>query len=192
MQIRTVYPTLTGRTRMFVRIRSVIRYLFMLAGLAAVIVNLCVRGKPWSLVVCWSLFSMWNIVFEPDTFEFSHISMLVKVLFYVVVLLALIDYLLSSQRWALFVIPIVVFSTMIVTSVLFLIDIRQSMRNSMPLIWLMIYSLVGAIVYFGALKDYSWPVIVMGSISAAMLVVCIFFNKAFISELKKRFHTDRK
>ena len=191
MQIRTVYPTLNYKTRMFVRLRSIFRIIFIMAAIASVIVNMAVRGKPWSIVVLWSIISAWNIVFEPDTFELNHISIIVKILFYVVVLLALIDVCLVANGWALFVIPIVVFSTMIVTSILFLIDIRQSMRNSMPVIWLMLYSLVGAIVYFGFLHDYSWPVIVMASIAAALLIVCVCFNKTFITEIRKRFHTSR-
>lgn len=189
MKIRTVYPTLTRRSRIFLKIRHLCKYLFLLAGLVSAITNLVVRGKPWSIIVIWSLISIWSLIFEPDAFELNFISVIAKALFYVVVLLALIDICLTSAGWALFVIPIVVFSAQIAEAVLFVIDIRQSMRNSMPVIWLMIDSLVAMAIYFGVMKDFSWPVIVMGSVSAALLIVCICFNKAFVEELRKRFHT---
>ena len=189
MQIRTVYPTLTRYRRVFIKIRHICKIIFIVLGLASVIVNLAVGGKPWSLVAVWGLIMTWALIFDRTPFEYNWISVIASLLFYVVVLLALIDYCLTSKGWALFVIPIVVFSTLIVSAVLFFIDIRHSMRSSMPVFWLMFFSLMAALVYFLILGDFSWPVIVMGSIAGGLLLICIFFNKAFITELKKRFDT---
>lgn len=189
MRIKTVYPTLSKYSRFFVKFHNIMKIVFVVAALGSVIVNLFVKGKPWSIVVVWSLITVWNLILSPNIFELNTISITVSLLFHVVVMLALIDFCLTINSWAYFVIPIVVFSTLIVAAVFFFIDIKEDMHNSMPVIWLIILSLVGMVVSIVVLNEHSWPVIVMGSISAVLLIVCIFFNKLFMLELKKRFHT---
>ena len=189
MKVKIVYPELSKPKRFFYHTRSVVRVVFLLAALTCLFTNWAVKGKPWSIVVVWSLFSIWNLVFSPDTIEFNMISQIVKLLFFSIVLLGLIDICLV-QGWALFVIPIVVFSGLLVTSVFFFIDVNAQSQNSMPLVAMAICSLIAYGVCRHFYPDAGWPMIVMGAVALSLLILCILFNKEFVNELKKRFHTN--
>ena len=189
MQISNSYPTLNKQTRLFLKIRSVCRYIFLAAALACAIVNVATHTKPWSVVVIWSLWSAWNLFLSPDIIEFNLLSQTCKLAYYVTILLILIDICLAPG-WALFTVPIVLMSFIVASAVFFFIDVKAQMQNSMPLMWLVSLSLIGSIAVMVYNHDIQWPVIVLASTAFAMLVVFIFFHKQVLLELKKRFHTN--
>jgi uncharacterized membrane protein len=90
----------------------------------------------------------------------------------------------------MFVIPIICFAALIVTTVILLIDYKSQLKNTMPMMWLVIFSLVLTVVSFTGVIDTSWPVIVLGSIAFSVLLLFVFFHNDFVRELKKRFHTN--
>ena len=190
MKVRNIYPEVTRQNMLFMKARHIARYLFIAAAIICALVNIRVKGKAWSLVVIWALLSVWELVFSPDAIEFNFISQSVKIMLYTVVLLAIIDYFLAPG-WAEFVIPIIIFSTVIFAAVVFFIDVHSQMKNTMPIIWVVVCSLLAAAVYAISKREMNWPMIVLVCVSLSMLIAFIFFNEAFILELKKRFHTNK-
>ncbi len=189
MKVEITYPRIDHQSRILYKIRNIIRYLSILAAVTCVIVNLLVKGKAWSVVVLWSLWMAWSLLFSPDRIEFNFISQIVKTIIYVCVLLLLIDVILV-HGWAEFVIPIVLFSGLIAATLFFLIDIRYQMKNSMPLIWIMLISLAVTGYMISTRPHIDWPVFVLGGIALAILLVFLFFHNEFVMELRKRFHTN--
>ncbi len=189
MKIEHTYPTLPKQNRIFLKIRNVMKYVFFIAALICLMVNFFTKGKAWSLVAVWSIWMVWNLIFSPDIIELNLISQTVKLLFFTCVLLILIDVFLSSG-WAIFVVPIVAFSGLIMTAIFFFIDINSQIQNSMPMVWLIVASLGAVIYFYFRSPSINWPLIVLGGVALSMLLVCIFFHEAFMLELKKRFHTN--
>ncbi len=189
MVVREVYPQLSKQNRTLLKIRNVVGYVFLTASLVCLVVNYMIKGKPWSVVVVWSICSVWDIVFSPDRFEFNVINQTVKVVFHVIVLLWLIDICLVRTGWYKFVVPIVCFGALILTAIMLFIDINAQIHNSMPMIWLIIFS-VGFVVFMIINSEIEWPVIVLGSVAVALLCLSILYHKEFLLELKKRFHTN--
>lgn len=189
MKVRIVYPQFPKRNNTFSRLQMAFTYIFLIAAVSCVIVNLAVGGKLWCLIVLWSLWGIWKMVISYDLVEFNIIFQTVKILFYVVVLLFLIDHFLVSG-WAAFVVPIVCFSTQIFLIIMYFIDASKQTRNSMPMFFLVLVSLVAFIALWQFLNGVNWPMIVVGSLSLVMILIAFFaYRKEFAFELRKWFHT---
>lgn len=190
MKAEITYPKFKRASNAPKILRTVFTWLFLAAGIACTVTNLAIGGKKWFLVVDWSLISIWSTVIASSKFEVNKISQTVKVLFYVVILLVTIDYFLAPG-WAEFVVPLVCFGTLILLCIFFVMDIRGSMQNTMPIMWVVIISLLSTVVYIYARKTIKWPLIVLASVCGGVsLLGIIFFGKELLIELKKRFHTD--
>lgn len=189
MVIKEVYPELSKQNRAILKIRNIVRYVFVVASIACLVTNYLVKGKPWSIVVVWSIFTAWNMIFSPDRFEFNMINQTVKLVFHVCVLLWLIDICLVQAGWYKFVIPIVCFGALLLTAVFLFIDVNAQIHNSMPMIWLIVFS-IGFVVFMVVHSEIEWPVIVLGSVAVGILSLSIFYHEEFLLEIKKRFHTN--
>lgn len=189
MKVEITYPELDKVNILFLKSRRIVKWLFLTAGAACVIVNISVKGKAWSAVVVWSLLTVWDMIFSPDSVEFNFISQIVKAVFHVCVLLALIDVCLAPG-WSMFVIPIILFAALIMTTLVLLIDYKSQLRNTMPMMWLVVFSLILTVFSIIGITELNWPVIVLGSIARSVMILFVFFHNDFIRELKKRFHTN--
>lgn len=189
MKVEITYPELDKVNILFLRSRRIVKWLFLVAGAACIMVNIAVKGKPWSVVVIWSLLTVWNMVFSPDSVEFNFISQTVKAVFHVCILLGLIDVCLAPG-WSMFVIPIILFAALILTTLILIVDYKTQLRNTMPMMWLVVFSLILTVVSFFGITEMNWPMIVLGSIALSVLILFIFFHNDFVRELKKRFHTN--
>ena len=188
MVVKEVYPHIDRQIRVYQTVRNIARYVFIAAALVCLITNYLTGGKFWSAVVVWSIITAWNIFFSPDRFEFNAISQTVKVIFHAVVLLWLIDLCLVQAGWYKFVIPIVCFGALLLTVVFLFIDIKAQIHNTMPMIWLIIFS-IALSVFLIIRAETEWPVIVLISVAAGLLCLSLFYHEEFILEIKKRFHT---
>jgi hypothetical protein len=101
----------------------------------------------------------------------------------------LID-LILIEGWMFEVLSITSFSLLVIAGVLFFSDIERQKQNMMPLFTLIILNVIGTVL--GLLFDkgsFYWTYIVMGSISLAIIVLCIIvLGRNFIIQLIKRFH----
>lgn len=163
-------------------------FIFLAAGYICPIINICNGGKPWSIVVDWSLWLIWCTVFTRPLVENNLMSRTVHFLFNSAILLVLIDVCISSG-WAGFVVPLVCFSLLVLLGVLFFVGLAKQHQNLMPMLWIITGSLVSLIVAATGWLKMNWPTIVLGSTAFALLLAAlIILRKEFFAELKKRFH----
>lgn len=189
MKIKLTYPPAQQKRLAAERLRYILRWCFSVASYVCAIVNLCVGGPAWSLVVIWSLWCVWSMIVSPSLVEYNRISQTAKTLINACILLILIDTVFSSG-WAEFVVPIVSFGSLIIIGILFLSDLPKQKHNIMPMVWLIAASLVAVISSLIGWPKLDWPMIVLGSTALLLLIVCVAVLRAdLLRELKKRFHT---
>ena len=78
---------------------SIVRWPFFAVAAAALIVNLCVKGPFWSIIVILSLYVIWTFVLSPDLVELNRISQTIKVTVWSSILLVVIDLLFVLLRF---------------------------------------------------------------------------------------------
>lgn len=187
MNPKIIYPV-PERQKMFYRnIRNLFRIIFLISGAICVLVNILVGGKAWSLIVVWSLFSFWRLVFSLRLVEFSIYSHAIKVTFYLFVMMVLIDRFLAPG-WAETVVPIVMFAYLLVMFVLFFVTYDKKEKHLVSIMMLGAFNLA-TIPY----SIHSWPIenwiaFAFQCASFLLFLVMIIVNwKDIIYELKVRF-----
>lgn len=190
MKVRVTYPLIQKEKTQRSDIIKWAKWPFLFAAYICPIINICAGGRAWSLIVLWSLYIVWSLVFSPSVIEYNRISQLIKFITQSCILLILINGLLSPG-WAFEVVPIVCFSGLILVGILFFTDLERQKHNILPMLLLTTAALMAAIIGLMVLRDCSsWPLVVMGAVSFALLIACIFvFDGEMLHELKKLFHT---
>ena len=189
MHINITYPSVkkgkVGRRKLL----SILRWPFISAAVASVTANLCIGSPYWFPIVLLSLWGVWKFIFATSLVEYNRISQFVKLVIYTCVLLTFVDIFIISG-WAMFVVPIVCFSGIILCSILFFTDMETQKHNMFPLILLVIFSVVasGICLIFWHERDF-WPFIVLAVIAALILISFIIIIGAdFKREMQRRFH----
>lgn len=189
MNPKIIYP-LPAQQRSFYRyLRYYSRFALIIAGLTCLIVNYFTGGKAWSIIVVWSLFSIWRLFFSLRLVEFSIYSHAIKVTFYLVILLILIDSLLA-HGWAQTVVPIVLFGYFLVMFILYFAIYSRKQRHLVSIMMLGLLNLV-MIPY----SIHSWPIdnwlaFAFGLSSLILFIIMIILNfKELRYEIKARFLT---
>ena len=190
MKVKNTYPPAPKRTRQQRKFLKVLRWPFLSAAYICPIVNLFVGGKPWSVIVVMALYMIWTLILSPDLVEYNRLSQVTKTLVWVVAMLAAIDIFLAPG-WALDVIPIICFSGLILSGILFFTDFERQKQNMQPMFVLISLALLGAVVGFCVWHEkVRWTIIVMGALAVTLLIACIISLRGdFIRELQKRLHT---
>lgn len=188
MNVRETYPDVKRRGRGRQTLMTVCKWAFPAAGFICVLLNILIAGKAWSAIVAWSLWIAWAQIVSPDLVEFNRISQLIKLVINSCILLVLID-LLLTPGWAVEVVPIVCFSSLLITGVLFFTDLEKQKQNMMPMLFMSAACLVGAVI--GLILWHGegrWTLAVMGA-SALLLPIGCFarLGREFWVEFKKRF-----
>lgn len=189
MKINITYPEkskIIFKRRRFLKVTS---WIFILLAIASVIVNLSVGGVYWFPVALMGLYIVWDLFLNIDLIEYNRISQFIKATIYSCILMFLIDTFLVGG-WALDVISIVSFASVIISGVLFFTDFNRQKQNMMPIFYLIIIAIIWSFVgLFSALEMQSWPLIVLGSVTVLFLAVIIVTLRGdFIREIKCRFH----
>lgn len=189
MKVRSIYPKPKKESFFWLNVIKACAILFPMASIVCTVVNLAVGGKAWCFVVAWSLWSLWTCAVSPALVEYNRMSQFIRAMVHICVLLILIDRLLAPG-WAIKVVPIVCFSTLLVAGILFFTDITRQKQNMMPLLMLIAAAVVCSVAALVIWRwETYWALIVMGSFALSLLIGCIFFlGKGFFTELKKRFH----
>ena len=189
MKINITYPEKSKtifKRRRFLKVTS---WIFILLAIASVIVNLSVGGVYWFPVALMGLYIVWDLFLNIDLIEYNRISQFIKATIYSCILMFLIDTFLVGG-WALDVISIVSFASVIISGILFFTDFNRQKQNMMPIFYLIIIAIIWSFVgLFSALEMQSWPLIVLGSVTVLFLAVIIVTLRGdFIREIKCRFH----
>ncbi len=188
MKIKITYPKVSPKIIKHQRLINFMKWPLLIAVVICPIINLITGGKAWSLVVLMSIYMVWDLVISRDLVEYNRISQFVKLITLTSLLLITIDIFLSPG-WALEAVPILIFSGLIVTSVLFFTDIERQKQNIFPFLFLILLSIFSSIVglSFYHEKD-SWPLTVMGAVALFLLItLTITLKENIINELKKGF-----
>ena len=189
IKIEITYPVMEKRRLQRKKILKIMRWPLLIAAYTCPIVNIVTKGKAWSVVVLMSLYMVWTLVFSTDLVEYNRISQFIKLITNSCVLLVLIDVFLVSG-WAMEVVPIVCFSGVAISGILFFTDFDRQKQNMMPMLQLIVLEIIGAIIgIFWWRIESNWAMVVMGVLAFAMLIACIaVLSGEFIRELKRRFH----
>lgn len=188
MKIKITYPKVSPKIIKHQRLINFMKWPLLIAVVICPIINLITGGKAWSLVVLMSIYIAWNLVISRDLVEYNRISQFVKLITLTSLLLITIDVFLAPG-WALEAVPILIFSGLIVTSVLFFTDIEKQKQNIFPFLFLILLSIFSSIIglSFYHEKD-SWPLTVMGAVALFLLItLSITLKENIINELKKGF-----
>lgn len=188
MKIKITYPKVSPKIIKHQRLINFMKWPLLIAVVICPIINLITGGKAWSLVVLMSIYMAWDLVISRDLVEYNRISQFVKLITLTSLLLITIDVFLTPG-WALEAVPILIFSGLIVTSVLFFTDIERQKQNIFPFLFLILLSIFSSIVglSFYHEKD-SWPLTVMGVVALFLLItLSITLKENIINELKKGF-----
>lgn len=188
MKIKITYPKVSPKIIKHQRLINFMKWPLLIAVVICPIINLITGGKAWSLVVLMSIYMAWDLVISRDLVEYNRISQFVKLITLTSLLLITIDAFLTPG-WALEAVPILIFSGLIVTSVLFFTDIERQKQNIFPFLFLILLSIFSSIIglSFYHEKD-SWPLTVMGIVALFLLItLSITLKENIINELKKGF-----
>lgn len=188
MKIKITYPKVSPKIIKHQRLINFMKWPLLIAVVICPIINLITGGKAWSLVVLMSIYMAWDLVISRDLVEYNRISQFVKLITLTSLLLITIDIFLAPG-WALEAVPILIFSGLIVTSVLFFTDIERQKQNIFPFLFLILLSIFSSIIglSFYHEKD-SWPLTVMGAVALFLLItLTITLKENIINELKKGF-----
>lgn len=188
MKIKITYPKVSPKIIKHQRLINFMKWPLLIAVVICPIINLITGGKAWSLVVLMSIYMVWDLVISRDLVEYNRISQFVKLITLTSLLLITIDVFLAPG-WALEAVPILIFSGLIVTSVLFFTDIERQKQNIFPFLFLILLSIFSSIIglSFYHEKD-SWPLTVMGVVALFLLItLSITLKENIINELKKGF-----
>lgn len=188
MKIKITYPKVSPKIIKHQRLINFMKWPLLIAVVICPIINLITGGKAWSLVVLMSIYMTWDLVISRDLVEYNRISQFVKLITLTSLLLITIDVFLAPG-WALEAVPILIFSGLIVTSVLFFTDIERQKQNIFPFLFLILLSIFSSIIglSFYHEKD-SWPLTVMGAVALFLLItLSITLKENIINELKKGF-----
>ena len=188
MKIKITYPKVSPKIIKHQRLINFMKWPLLIAVVICPIINLITGGKAWSLVVLMSIYMAWDLVISRDLVEYNRISQFVKLITLTSLLLITIDVFLAPG-WALEAVPILIFSGLLVTSVLFFTDIERQKQNIFPFLFLILLSIFSSIIglSFYHEKD-SWPLTVMGAVALFLLItLSITLKENIINELKKGF-----
>lgn len=188
MEVILTYPKIRHKLVTEQRIRLIFFWLFLIADVACGIVNLCVGGKAWSLVVAWSLHLIWASVITRPLVENHWMGRTTHFVVYACVLLVLIDVLLAPG-WAGFVVPIIGFGLLVALGVLFFSNLPRRRQNVLVMFWVSLAGLAAFLCAAFGWISLNWPMIVLGSLAPALMIASIaVLRKQLLVELKKRFH----
>lgn len=141
MKIKITYPKVSPKIIKHQRLINFMKWPLLIAVVICPIINLITGGKAWSLVVLMSIYMAWDLVISRDLVEYNRISQFVKLITLTSLLLITIDVFLTPG-WALEAVPILIFSGLIVTSVLFFTDIERQKQNIFPFLFLILLSIL--------------------------------------------------
>ncbi|MCR4634283.1 MAG: hypothetical protein K5648_09175 [Erysipelotrichaceae bacterium] len=192
MNPKIIYPIPERLSSFYKTLRNIARIVFIAAALICFLVNYLTKGKVWSIIVAWSLFSLWRLVFSLRLVEFSIYSHANKVTFYIVVLLILIDRFLSSG-WAETVIPIVLFADLLVMFILFFALYDRKDRHLISVVLLGLFNLISIPYSIHSWPIENWIAFSFQIASMALFIVMLVANrKELVYEIKARFATNTK
>ncbi len=168
--------------------RRVLKLLVVTGLIVCPIVNHYTGGKAWSVIADVAMVFFWMEFLSPDVLENNSIRQVFRIGTFAIVETTLIGVLLSPG-WLGFVLPIIGFSTLTLSVILFFTNLERHRNCIMPLLLEIIISLAAFIIVSSIEKNLNWPMITLGSLSLILAFTgLVVFHKDIWTELKKRLH----
>ncbi len=187
MKIENDYPKIKTKINKLLLVRKIILLLFLISIITVVIVNLAVGGKLWMLYVIGGEVIFYFAFLNYPLVDNSLVKRITVTLFLVCAYLYLIDF-INDTEWSYFVIGILAFSIVIIQLLIFFLGINYQKKKLIPLFITSIVSTIYFILSLFKVVTINWPIIVLGSISlAALLILFIFYYKSVTIEVRKYF-----
>ena len=187
-ELRIEYSDKTKESLFLYKLRRILKLITFMGMLVCPIINYYTGGKAWSVIADVAMVFFWIEFLSPDILENNSIRQVFRIGTFAIIYNTLIGVLLSPG-WLGFVLPIIGFSTLIVSVVLFLSNLERHRNCIMPLLLETLMALVGFIVANSIEEKLNWPIITLGALSFTIAVLgLIVFHKDIWTELKKRLH----
>jgi hypothetical protein len=152
------------------------------------IVNHLTGGPLWSVVADVAMVFFWIEVLSPDVLENNMLRQVFRLGSFAIIETTLIGIFLSPG-WLGFVLPIIGFGILLISVLLFVINLDKHRNCIMPLILETLIALVAFIVMVNITEQLNWPMITLGAVSSFVAFTgLVIFHKDIWVELRKRLH----
>ena len=187
-ELRIEYSEKLKDSLFLFRLRQVLKF-FVFAGLIVCpVINHLTGGKAWSVVADVAMVFFWAEFLSPEVLENNSLRQVFRIGSFAIVETTLVG-LLLSPGWLGFVLPILGFSTLTISVILFLSNLERHRNCIMPLLLETIISIVAFVVVSSIEDKLNWPMITLGSLSLVLAFTgLVVFHKDIWTELKKRLH----
>lgn len=187
--LKISYPPVTKASLFLHRVRQTLKWLFILALVACPVINIITGAPAWSVVAVLGVFFVWKVFLSPDVLERGPMNYLFTFTAFAMIQTALIG-LLLSPGWLGFVLPIMGFSTLILSVLFFYTASKRRQDGIIPLLSQTIAALIAVGVIYLKDGELSWPMVVLGTLSLVLLVMgSIAYHTTIAREIRKYFHT---
>ena len=158
--------------------------------IAAVIVNIVIGGRTWSLYAVVGAIINYQTFFSRKQVESSLIRKFIAIVLSVCILLIIIQFLSRSEVAAIqIIVPILLWGTLILSTFLYFLDFQAQKSHILPILFTICLSFVCIGTGFWLFNTIRWPSIVLMSISTFIVLFAIlFYRKPVRAELRKKLH----
>ncbi|MEG0269161.1 MAG: DUF6320 domain-containing protein [Clostridia bacterium] len=188
MDVHIIYPDVCKES-FWKRNRAEINRLgFLYLSIVCVVINLCVGGMAWSLIVVGGLVVFYVAFLYRPLVEHTLIKKLSDVGIAACLYLFVLDGVIGGE-WAHFVVPVVFFGLLTAIGSLYLIFFQKQKRNFLPLFELVLGGLISVLCGLVGLVKMEWPQFVVGAVSLALIVLGVsIYAKPMRLEFQKKMH----
>ncbi|MEA4998651.1 MAG: DUF6320 domain-containing protein [Candidatus Limiplasma sp.] len=188
MQVHITYPEIQAHSFWRRNHRELMRAVFVFAAYACAFINIALGGIPWALAAIGGMAVLWIAVFYKPLVENTAIKKITDVGIAACLYLFLLDEVLGGG-WSALVVPIVLFADLIVAGTFFLAFFKKEKRNFLPLFELTLGGFVAILTGLVGWNKLDWPLIVVGSVSMALVVLTAALHwKEIKVEFRKKMH----
>ena len=168
--------------------KKLLKWIMALGIVTCPIVNHLTGGPLWSVVADVAMVFFWIEVLSPDVLENNMLRQVFKLGSFAIIETTLIGIFLSPG-WLGFVLPIIGFGILLISVLLFVINLDKHRNCIMPLILETLIALVAFIVMVNITEQLNWPMITLGAVSSFVAFTgLVIFHKDIWVELRKRLH----
>lgn len=189
MNVKLVYPERNLKRDLRRYAIYYTRWLFIIAAVVTLTINIIYQHSWWSAIVIWSLWSLWQLLVNPTLVEHNRTSTAVKATINTTILIVII-YLVYPDWPGIEVASLVVGGGLILSAVLFFSNVARQKQNVYPLLIFTVLSVVFASValYIRRGAPLQWAMIVAISLAISIFLSTIIILRInYFKELKKRF-----
>ncbi len=189
MKVNVVYPNKNVKKDLRRNIIYYAKYLFIIAAITCLVLNIINPTSWWSAIVIWSLFLVWKLAFNPTLIENNRTSVAVQTSLHVTILIIII-YLVYPSWPGLEVASLVVGGGLVITATLFFSNVARQKNNVFPFIIFALSAIIfGTIAFvFRNKEPLGWAMIVAIGLSVAIILSTVIILRInLFREIKKRF-----